>query len=163
MSGSEVLRLQQPLKDGGIRTVNFFNGRLLTSRDLSREQEAWRMSDARLGLALGDGVAFGLEVVRDDTLVDAAGPVVRVSAGVAVNREGRAMRLVQDTSIAVTRRFDAAAAEACLFGPCAETSGGRYVVGAGVYVLTIAPSDSTEGRAATNGLDPSNVRCNVDA
>ena len=37
MSAAE---LQTPILDGGIRSVNFFNGRLLTARDLSREQEA---------------------------------------------------------------------------------------------------------------------------
>ena len=38
--------LQQPLKDGGIRSVNFFNGRLLSARDLSREQDARRQYGA---------------------------------------------------------------------------------------------------------------------
>jgi hypothetical protein len=37
------------------------------------------------------------------------------------------------------------------------------VAGAGVYLLTIAPARSNEGRAPTNGLDPTNVRCNTDA
>ena len=30
--------LDEPLSDGGIRTVNFFNGRLLTGTDMGREQ-----------------------------------------------------------------------------------------------------------------------------
>jgi len=38
-----------------------------------------------------------------------------------------------------------------------------YVAGAGVYLLTIAPAQATEGRAQTNGLDPTNVACNTDA
>src|SRR5882672_6146853 len=99
MSADDVLQLQQPLKQGGIRTVNFFNGRLLTSKDLSREQDAWRTSDLRLGLALGNGVAFGLEVARDDAADQSSGPVVRVKAGLAVNRMGQTMRLEQDASI----------------------------------------------------------------
>jgi len=37
------------------------------------------------------------------------------------------------------------------------------VAGAGVYILTIAPAESSEGRAQTNGLDPGNVACNTDA
>jgi hypothetical protein len=32
-----------------------------------------------------------------------------------------------------------------------------------VYLLTIAPAQMSEGRAATNGLDPANVACNTDA
>ena len=42
MADKNVLQLQQPLTDGGIRSVNFFNGRLLSGKDLSREQAARR-------------------------------------------------------------------------------------------------------------------------
>jgi len=38
----DTLQLQESLKAGGIRSVNLFNGRLLTSKDLSREQAARR-------------------------------------------------------------------------------------------------------------------------
>jgi hypothetical protein len=75
------LQLQEPLKDGGIRSVNFFNGRLLASNDLSREQAARRASDWRLGQAIGDGVAFGYEVHQDQSQSAAAAPVLRVTAG----------------------------------------------------------------------------------
>ena len=163
MSTSDLLQLQQPLTDGGIRTVNFFNGRLLTSKDLSREQEARRLSDTRLGLALGEGVAFGLEVARDTSPKLPAGSFVRISAGLAVNRDGQTLRLTQDTTVALTRQFTADLSDCCAFSNCTRLQGGTYVAGAGVYVLTIAPSSTTEGRAATNGLDPLNVRCNTDA
>jgi hypothetical protein len=91
MSG-DALQLEQPLKEGGIRSVNFFNGRLLTAKDLSREQQARRDWDARLGLAVGDGVAFGLEAARDTDLDAPAAPVLRVKAGLAVNRAGQVRR-----------------------------------------------------------------------
>jgi hypothetical protein len=162
MNLDALLELQQPLKDGGIRTVNFFNGRLLTGKDLSREQDARSQSDARLGLGLGSGVAFGLDVARDDTATQTAGPVVRVKAGLAVNRRGQALRLAQDTSIALARQFDVATLD-CTFARCEHLQGGTYVAGAGVYILTLAPSETSEGRAPTNGLDPLNVRCNTDA
>ncbi|MGN7918647.1 MULTISPECIES: hypothetical protein [Lysobacter] len=159
-----VLQLQQPVKEGGIRTVNFFNGRLLTSKDLTREQVARREADARLGLALGDGVAFGLEAARDADLDQPSAPVLRVRAGLAVNRAGQTLCLTADTSVALTRRFDAGEAAACdcVFANCNPLADGVYVAGAGVYVLTIAPAQTSEGRAPTNGLDPSNVRCNTD-
>lgn len=162
MSIQDVLQLEQPLKEGGIRSVNFFNGRLLSGRDLSREQAARREADARLGLAVGDGVAFGLEVDRDTELSRPDFPVLRVTAGLAVNRKGQTLRLTADTRVAVTRRFDAAGAE-CVFGDCAPITAGRYISGAGVYLLTVAPAETAEGRAPTNGLDPTNVRCNTDA
>jgi hypothetical protein len=62
MSGGDFLALEQPVSDGGIESVNFFNGRLLTGGDMQREQRARRGSEARLGEALGDGIAFGLDV-----------------------------------------------------------------------------------------------------
>src|SRR3954471_7916589 len=105
MDVKDALQLHQPLLDGGIRSVNFFNGRLLSGRDLSREQSARREADARLGRAIGDGVAYGLEVARDVTLDKAAAPVLRIKAGLAVNRSGQTLRLAGDVSVALTRRF----------------------------------------------------------
>lgn len=165
MNVDDILQLQQPVKQGGIRHVNFFNGRLLTSKDLTREQAARHEADARLGLAVGDGVAFGLEAATDPGLNTPATPVLRVKAGLAVNRLGQTLRLTGDTSVALTRRFDASgtAAGNRVFANCDPIAGGVYVAGAGVYVLTIAPAYLSEGRAATNGLDPGNVRCNSDA
>lgn len=159
MTSDDLLQLQQPLTEGGIRSVNFFNGRLLTSKDLTREQVARREADARLGLAVGDGVAFGLDVQRGD----GTNAVVLVKAGLAINRLGQTLRLTQDTQVALTRQFDAGSIERCLFGPCAQLVGGTYIAGAGVYLLTLTPAVVTEGRAPTNGLDPQNVRCNSDA
>ena len=162
MTSDDVLQLQQPLTAGGIRNVNFFNGRLLTSKDLTREQEARREADARLGLALGEGVAQGLEVAEDKRTGRPAGTYVSVNAGVAINRAGQVLRLPQKTTVALTQQFTSDLLDACIFSNCERLRGGTYVTGAGVYVLTLAPSTATEGRAATNGLDPTNVRCNTD-
>jgi hypothetical protein len=162
MNQADVLQLDQPLKTGGIRTVNFFNGRLLTSRDLTREQTARREADWRLGLALGDGVAFGLDIDRDTALSKDKAPVLRIRSGLAVNRKGQLLRLTADTSVALTRRYDAATTD-CIFADCNPLAIGTYISGAGVYVLTIAPAELPEGTAPTNGLDPSNVRCNTDS
>lgn len=161
MAETNVLELDQPLKTGGIRSVNFFNGRLLAGRDLTREQNARREADWRLGLALGDGVASGLEVLRDEQHDRPAAPVVRVRAGLAVNRAGQTLRLSADRSVALARRFDVTAADR-IFDVCDPVAGGTYIAGAGVYLLTIAPVQVREGAAATNGLDPSSVTCNTD-
>lgn len=162
MDVKDVLQLQQPLTDGAIRSVNFFNGRLLSAKDLTREQAARREADARLGRAVGDGVAYGLEVARDAGLDTPAAPVLRVKAGLAVNRAGRTLRLAADVSVALTRRFGGGES-GCVFANCTPLVGGTYIAGAGVYLLTIAPAQTSEGRAATNGLDPTNVACNTDA
>ncbi|HXT19225.1 MAG TPA: hypothetical protein VN923_00595 [Thermoanaerobaculia bacterium] len=162
MNLDDVLQLQQPLATGGIRAINFFNGRLLTGKDLSREQAGRREADARLGLAIGDGVAFGLEVSRDAAKDVPAAPVLRIKAGLAINRLGQTLRLAADSSVALTRRFDSSSPE-CVFVNCNPIGDGVYVAGAGVYVLTIAPAQIGEGKAPTNGLDPANVRCSTDA
>lgn len=156
--------LDQPLPEGGIRTVNFFNGRLLTGSDMGREQAARREADARIGLALGDGVAQGLYVAFAGRIAPNNRPAATVSAGLAVNREGRTLRLAQDVTIAISRSAPAGAeAVPCLFEDCTEPSAGDYVAGQGLYLLTIAPAFVSEGRARTNGFDDQGVRCNTDA
>jgi hypothetical protein len=162
MTIPDVLQLQQPVTKDGIRSVNFFNGRLLTSKDLSREQAARREADARVGLGIGDGVAFGLEVARDESADTPDAPVLRITAGLAINRRGQTLRLTDNASVALTRRFDAASSRR-IFAACDPITGGVYVAGAGIYLLTIAPAELTEGRAQSNGLDQTNVRCNTDA
>lgn len=162
MNTDPILQLQEPFTDGGIRAVNFFNGRLLTGKDLSREQEARREADARLGLALGDGVAFGLEVSRDAAQSKTGQPVLRIEPGLALNRKGQTLRLLEPVSLALTRSVEASVT-ACLFSACQPIAGGSYVAGAGLYLLTIAPAAKPEGRAADSGLDPANPRCNTDA
>src|SRR5436309_13147979 len=100
MTPDDVLQLQQPLKDGGIRTARFFNGRLLTGKDLTREQEARREADRRIGRAIGEGGAFGLEVTRDGQRDLPAAPGLRDSAGAAASRAGRRVRLGTNTRLA---------------------------------------------------------------
>ncbi|KRA60342.1 hypothetical protein ASD79_08900 [Caulobacter sp. Root655] len=158
----EVFQLQEPLTEGGVRSVNFFNGRLLTGGDLGREQTARREVDARLGLAVGDGVAFGLEVTDGGLTSDSRLPTVKVAAGLAINRLGQTLRLTQAAQVALARGGGALASGDCLFGDCAPVLGGTYVAGAGVYILTLAPAEARAGSAPTNGLDPDNVRCNTD-
>ena len=111
---------------------------------------------------MGEGVAFGLEAEFDKSLSKPNLPVARIKAGLAFNRKGQALRLTDDVYVALARQFEATGVD-CLFVNCNVLGGGTYVAGAGVYVLTMAPAEMSEGRAATNGLDPSNVRCNTDA
>lgn len=162
---TRTLQLQEPLIASGVASVNFFNGRLLAGGDLTREQQARREYDQRLGLAVGDGVAFGLEVDRAPNLDQPAEPVLRVQAGLAINRRGQTLRLLSPSAVALTRRFGANADAdcQCSFLPCEPVSDGSYVAGAGIYILTIAPAQKASGKAPSNGLDPADARCSTDA
>jgi hypothetical protein len=163
MSADDFLALEQPVGDGGIESVNFFNGRLLTGGDMAREQRARRGVDARLGEALGDGIAFGLEVAslppdEDDPLVS-----IQVQPGLAVSRSGELLRLTQVERVRLSRTDSTSfAAGGCAFDNCAPLTGGTYVAGEGLYLLTIAPAESTAGRAPSNGLGATGSPCDVD-
>src|SRR6185295_4066374 len=102
--------LDQPVVDGGIASVNFFNGRLLTGEDLSREQRAAGERSRRLGRALGTGVACGLEVAEALAISSRNRSVLRVEPGVAVNAEGTVLELVDRTDVLLVR--DTASADA---------------------------------------------------
>lgn len=161
---TDFVPLGETLSDGGIRTVNFFNGRLLTGADLSREQAARREADARIGLSVGDGIARGLEVTYKGAIAPSGRPAAQVSAGVAVNRLGRTLNLAHDVTLALARGASPADdTVACLFGECAPLAPGDYIAGQGLYLLTIAPAFASEGRAAVSGVAGTDPRCAVDA
>lgn len=161
---TDFVALQEPFGADGIRTVNFFNGRLLTGADMGREQAARREAGARFGQAMGDGVASGLEVAYLGNIAPNNRPAVSVAPGVAINRVGQTLYLSQAVTLALDRAAPPSAANvACLFGDCAPPADGGYVGGAGLYMLTIGPAFTSEGRAQVSGMDDSSARCATDA
>ena len=160
---TDFLALQEPFGDEAIRTVNFFNGRLLTGNDMSREQEARREADARIGLAIGDGIADGLMVGFRGNIAPGGRPAAAVQPGVAINRLGATLCLKQPVTLALDRAAPPGQDRvACLFGDCAPLADGNYVAGAGLYLLTIAPVFTSEGRAQVSGMGDSSPRCALD-
>ena len=157
--------LDQPfVATTALRSVNFFNGRLLTGDDLSREQATQLARLARLGRAEGDGIAWGFRVERQPALSTKTHPVVTVTAGLAVSRAGTAIELPADIDVALYRDASAAPAVAepgNLFADCQLDAPGTYTAGAGVYLLTVAPGEQAEGRAQVNGLGNADAPCNV--
>ena len=137
--------LQQPVLDGGIRSINFFNGRLLSARDLTLEQSAYREADRRLGKAVGDGVAYGLEVSQA-VKSNKQSPAVSVEAGLAVNRRGQTLLLDARADIALVRTTTALASSK-VFSECQPLQTGAYVAGAGVYLLSELSSGVHSGAA----------------
>jgi hypothetical protein len=157
---ADTVTTDQPIVGGGIRSVNFFNGRLLTGEDLTREQEANALARLRLGRATGSGVATGLEVSVAAATSNAR-PVVRIEAGLAVNRRGDVLALPGAVEVALAReRADGSGSEV-LFHDCTPFQPGTYSAGAGVYLLTIAPASRSEGRAKVSGLGNEDAACNT--
>jgi hypothetical protein len=160
---SDFLTLQQPVGEGGIESVNFFNGRLLTGDDMGREQVARRRADARVGEALGDGIAFGLEVgARPPDDKDRVASLA-IQPGLAINRNGACLRLAQTERVHLSRIDSTSfAASPCTFDNCGTLAGGTYVAGEGLYLLTVAPAEIAMGRAPSNGLGGTNPYCDID-
>lgn len=152
-----------PITDG-VRTVNFFNGRLLAAEDLRREQDANRTLRDRLGLAVGDGIVSGLWV-SVPAGGDPAQPVLAVAAGIAVSRAGTALRLPADTTVSLAQRgtTPAPATPARDFAACSGLADDAPFTASGVYLLTIAPSSAPVGRAPVSGLGNETAACNTDA
>jgi hypothetical protein len=143
-----------------MRSINFFNGRLLTAEDLGQEQAIRRAADARIGQAVGYGVANGLEVSQPVSA--ATQPVVTIQPGLAINLKGQAMSLSDAVDVSLVRPAGAgASATIGAFSDCQPPQPGIYVADAGVYLLVMCPASATEGRAPVNGLGTCTVACNA--
>jgi hypothetical protein len=167
-AGDTAHAVQTPITNG-VRTVNFFNGRLLTASDLRREQDANAVLRDRIGLAAGDGVVSGLRVGLPPAhpAPDPVHPVVRVTAGVAVNRAGHALRLSYDVDVSLEHPagtgLSAAPAAPGGFAACSGLPDGAPLATSGVYLLTVAPCTQAQGRAPVGGLGNEIAPCGTDA
>jgi hypothetical protein len=151
----EKVQLNQVILNGGLPSINFFNGRLLSSEDLNMEKEFNNEGRRRLGRAIGDGILEGLEVTFDDTpSTDPTKAVVHVRPGAAINRNGQYLALPQniDVSLVVTR--DRQPTSAGLFGTCEPPQNTPIATGAGVYILVLSPASGFIGQAQVSGLVP---------
>jgi hypothetical protein len=146
--------LTEAILDGGIRSVNFFNGRLLSGEDLSQEQVANAEERKRLGQAIGDGIVNGLEVAPSTTAGNTGLPRVTVQPGLAINRLGQTLMLTSGIEISlVAPSTTTTTSTSSLFVTCTPPQSGPYVAGAGVYLLTIAPAFGFAGRAPVSALN----------
>lgn len=154
------IELLQPLLGDGVRSVNFFNGRLLTAEDFLAEQAANRLQHRQLGQAIGEGIAYGLRV---STAAGAGSKaVVTVQPGLAVNRNGDAVRLNGAADVSLVRPLNGGALGArSAFSECQPFQSGVYVAGSGVYLLTMSPVRGREGRAPVAGLQNAASDCNT--
>ena len=157
-----ITQLRTPILAGGIKSINFFNGRLLSAEDLSQEQSANKQSHQQLGQAIGDGVAYGLEVKETSGQSTKQAPVVTVNAGLALNRLGQPLQLSAATDVALVRpTTNGTSTVTALFADCQPLQQGPYVVGKGVYLLTIQAASGTDGKAPVSGLGNLDAACNA--
>lgn len=158
-----IKALQDPILDDGISFTSYFNGRLLSSEDLARDQRGNRDARRRIGQAIGDGVAFGLEVAEAAGESKKQSPVLTVQPGVAINRKGHALSLAQAVSLRLVRGTAPGtdASTVTSFRVCDPVQPGVYVVGEGVYVLAMTCAEGGQGRAPVSGLGGGAGTCNV--
>jgi hypothetical protein len=158
--------LLQPILGGGLRTTNFFNGRLLSAEDLTSEQASNQQARARLARAIGDGIVFGLEV-RPSASSTASVPSVTVQSGLAINRLGHVLALdVPETGVDVTlvRPSPVGATQlptSAPFSDCLPPRPGVYVAGTLVYLLVLTPAAGAEGRLPVSGVANIPPTCNT--
>jgi hypothetical protein len=159
----EVKQLAESILEDDLKFVNFFNGRLLSGEDLSREQLSNREARRLLGKAIGHGIAYGVEVARSPK-GDQKQPMLRVTKGVAINREGHVLCLKEDVDISLVRTAPVppAGRNVKFFDACKPLQTGVYVsAGEGVYLLAMAPAVANQGRAPVSGLGNIEAACNT--
>jgi|GEM_PF-913680 len=146
--------------EASVRSVNFFNGRLLSAEDLNKEKLANLEGRKQVGQAMGDGVAYGLEVSLPESAMSAS---VTVQPGLAINRRGRTLSLYDSVTLALQPPVATGTPPraAGSFDDCLPPQSGVYIVNEGIYLLTIAPSEASEGRAQVSGLGNGAAACNV--
>jgi hypothetical protein len=147
----------QSVFDDALQHPNFFNGRILTATDLSDEQAAAQKRSRWLGMAIGEGVAYGLAVRQ------ASGASLSISSGLAVNRRGEALWLPGDVTLnLVDVRTQASAGGDSPFQPCdipaAVTTTGVVSAEYSLLTITRASRDSSE-IALTSSLNGSGGLC----
>jgi hypothetical protein len=152
--------LQTPILNSLMRSVNFFNGRLLTGEDLTTEQQVNRSAHNLLGRAIGPGVVDGLEVSTSAKLNSVQNPALTVAKGLSINRRGAQLLLADDTDVALVRPAGVTNNSTTIFLDCKPVQSEVYVAGAGVYLLTIGPASASQGSAETNGIGTAAASCN---
>lgn len=137
----------------GIKHANFFNGRVLTARDLQDEQLANRQQRQQLGRSIGAGVVAGMELRLVAEGVGTEAPVVGVSGGLALNGHGQPIELpVAEVHVAL-RRTVATPPSGKVFSDCEPLQSTPDIVGKGVYLFTVAPTTDYREQAPLVSLN----------
>ncbi|HEX6480724.1 MAG TPA: hypothetical protein VF043_17940, partial [Ktedonobacteraceae bacterium] len=152
------IELQKPFLEGGTRSINFFNGRLLTAEDLSTERDVNRLQHQQLGQAIGAGIVTGLQVqLSAASSASSTTYIVTVTGGQALNRQGQMLSLPNDVDVVRVPVQTPGAADAGMFAVCDPPTVIPVFTGYGAYILVFTPASGFEGRAPVNGVLPGDV------
>jgi hypothetical protein len=144
------LKLGEPTWSAQIESIRFFNGRVLTGDDLTREQDAVARRDADLAAAIGPGVVRGLFV----TAVAGTNPArVKVGSGAAIAPDGGFLELDAAVELDLVVPTVTTAPTPGTFRVCGVTSGTITTTGPGVYVLVAQIASKDDGRAEVGGVE----------
>lgn len=132
---SSVTDLFPSIFKDGIHNTNFFNGRVLTADDLKTEQTANRKHHQRLGQAVGEGVAYGLEINAEGNAT------ISITPGLALNRLGQTLYLSDTVQIPLVqepkKELDI---KTDFFSRCEHVSARPSLTGIDIYILVISPA-----------------------
>ncbi|HKB40006.1 MAG TPA: hypothetical protein VKD72_26455 [Gemmataceae bacterium] len=146
--------------DDGTRSINWFNGRLVTAEAMTQDRKAIREGLRSLGRTMGEGIVFGLEVSETLGSSTASKPVVTITAGLAINGHGDVLRLCANADVPLLGVQPAELpTSANGFENCLPPQPGVYVAGEGVYLLVMGPATAKQGRAVVSGLGNTRSGC----
>lgn len=143
--------LLTPILEDGIEHNHFFEGRLLSGRDLRDEQLANRRNREQLGRAIGAGIVEGLVVTRGADADDGS-PVLSVSEGLALNRKGQPIQLHKRVDVRLIRDLGDIPEDAGVFRNCANVLDTLVPSGIGIYILVMSPASAFTESAPKSGL-----------
>lgn len=147
-------QLNEPITESGIRNTNYFNGRLLTAKDLQTDQEAGRTQRWQLGRAIGDGIVEGFEVSLVSAGTASTLPVVGVTKGLALNRKGQILSLPNDDQVTLIRKIELPPPEAGIFGECGLATSTFSNLDKGAYLLVVGPASDFREKAPMRNVEP---------
>jgi hypothetical protein len=154
--------LLEPVIENGIKNTNYFEGRLLSSKDLTEQEAANKHHRQQLGQILGHGVVEGLEVSIENAGVGAADPLVRINKGMAITLEGEIIELPIDyIDIQLSRTLESVDPNLTGFKDCTKLPSETLVPsGAGLYILVMSPANAYKEYAPKSGLQKKGIAQN---
>lgn len=148
--------LFHPITEQGVRNTNFFEGRLLSGKDLRDQLDAHKQHDRYLGNAIGRGIFYGLDIELDSVNNGSNGkpPLITVKKGMAINADGDVIGLpLDDITLSLSRTLDIPVFEELDFHNCVGIPYDQFVPnGVAIYLLVMCPAAEYKEKVPKSGL-----------